>query len=353
MGYTVKQADLEKDKQIMIDILAHNRNRSDIDYAKRIDWIYLNNPFGRAKAWIIWEDTKNIPVGFTGVFPRPVFVHGKEYLAWNCGDFSIEKKYRTLGVALKLRKEAKLAVDSGEVPFLYAHPNERMEVIHLRVGHKKISQMVRFALPLRVERYLKDKISPQALAKILVWPVDSFLQLKFALKRAKAAQGTFRSQVTCGAQHDALFEAMKKQFPVVGTRSVEYLNWKFARHPNFHYQQYDFVADGRLRGTVFFLEKNDVIHLIDILCDDVERYALPMLATFVSDVYRQRKTAALSFIIQEHNTLISTLQTVGFKRRDDATSAVIAYANTERTPDLAPVVLNPSNWFMTVGDRDA
>jgi hypothetical protein len=353
MGYVVKQADPEKDKQIMIDILARNRNRSDLDYARRIDWIYLNNPFGRAKAWIIWEDTKNIPVGFTGVFPRPVFVQGKEYLAWNCGDFSIEKKYRTLGVAVKLRKEAKMAVDSGEVPFLYAHPNERMEVIHLRVGHQKISQMVRFALPLKVERYLKDKISPQALAKILAWPVDSFFKVKFALKRAKGAQGTFREQVVCKAEHGHLFEAMKTQFPVVGTRSVKYLEWKFARHPNFHYRQYDFVADGRLRGTIFFLEKNNVLHLIDVLCDDFNRYGLPMLATFVSDVYRQRPATALSFIIQEHNTLISALQAIGFKRRDDATSAVIAYANAEQNPTLAPLVLNPNNWFMTVGDRDA
>jgi len=118
MGYTIKIADLEKDRDIMISILERNRNRVDIDYIKRYDWIYLNNPYGRAKAWIIFDDKSNRPVGFTGVFPRPVYVEGEKYLAWNCGDFSIDKKYRTLGVALKLRRAAKLDVDNGEVPFL-------------------------------------------------------------------------------------------------------------------------------------------------------------------------------------------------------------------------------------------
>jgi len=353
MGYVVKLADLERDKEIMVNILKNNRSRQDIDYTKRIDWIYLNNPFGRAKAWIIWEETKKIPVGFTGVFPRPVFVDGKEFMAWNCGDFSIEKKYRTLGVALKLRKEAKLAVDSGEVPFLYAHPNRRMEVIHLRAGHQKIGQMVRFALPLRIDRYLKEKISWNILAQILALPVNTFWQVKFALKQAKNSKGMFLPRVTCRAVHEQLFESMKSRFRVIGIRNCAYLDWKFARHPNFKYGQYDFEADGRLRGTIYFLRKGDTIYLIDVLCDDFERYVLPMFVTFINDVYRQGDVSALSFIIQEQNPLTAFLRALGFKQRDDATSAVIAYANAARQPEVAPVVLNAANWFMTVGDRDA
>ncbi len=353
MGYVVKVAHPERDKEIMINILRNNRNRNDIDYTKRIDWIYLNNPFGPAKAWIIWEESKQVPVGFTGVFPRPVFVDGKEFLAWNCGDFSIEKKYRTLGVALKLRKEAKLAVDSGEVPFLYAHPNRRMEVIHLRVGHQKISQMVRFALPLKIDRYLKEKISWNVLAQMLALPVNTFWQVKFALKQVKNSKGMFLPQITCHAGHEQVFESMKSRFRVIGTRSCTYLDWKFARHPNYSYGQYDFEADGQLRGTIFFREEKEVIHLVDILCADIERYALSMFITFIRDVYRQGRASALSFIIQEHNPLVAVLRTIGFKKRNDATSAVITYANKTQQPSITPVVLKPENWFMTVGDRDA
>ena len=44
-------------------------------------------------------------------------------------------RYRAGGAAIALRRAARTAVDQGVRPFLYAHPNERMLQIHIRVGH--------------------------------------------------------------------------------------------------------------------------------------------------------------------------------------------------------------------------
>ncbi len=353
MAYVVKEADLERDRQTMVEILERNRTREDTDYQKRFDWIYLNNPFGRAKAWIIYREEDRLPVGFTGVFPRPVFVNGKAYLAWNCGDFSIDTKFRTLGVAVKLRRAAKDGVDSGEVPFLYAHPNRRMEVIHFRVGHKKISQMVRFALPLKFNRYLKDKLKPPVLAELLSLPVNLSVKMRFALKRQKGFKGLINDGIKCTTEHEKLFESMKQQFAVIGTRSCKFLQWKFADHPNFKYRQFDFFQGNQLKGSLFFLLKNDTVHLIDVLIEDWQNLAAPLFLEFIAQVYAYRLGSSLSFIIQENNPLIEVMKAVGFRQRDDATSSVIAYASEEKQPELANVILNGANWFMTVGDRDA
>ena len=353
MSYHVKVADLEQDKQTIVSILERNRTRTDTDYAKRFDWIYLNNPFGKAKAWIIYDDKTGKPVGFTGVFPRPVFVDGREYLAWNCGDFSIDKKYRTLGVALKLRREAKHGVDQGEVPFLYAHPNRRMEVIHFRVGHKKISEMKRFALPLKTDRYLQKKIPAQILVKILSVPFNAILRVKYALKSSARLRGEILPVVQCRAEHEQLFENMKKQFRVVGVRNCQYLNWKFARHPNFHYQQFDCFQGEHLIGTIFFTVKEGVVHLIDLLVSDFQSQVVPIFIKFISEVYGNHLGEALSFILQTDNPIIPLLKSIGFKERNDATSSVIAYANEIQNKELADMVLKGTNWYMTVGDRDA
>ncbi len=353
MGYSVKVADLEKDKETIVSILERNRSRTDTDYAKRFDWIYLNNPFGRAKAWIIYNDDTGQAVGFTGVFPRPVFVNGKEYLAWNCGDFSIDKKYRALGVALKLRRAAKNDVDAGQMPFLYAHPNKRMEVVHLRVGHKKISEMRRFALPLKFNRYFKDKLPLELLAKIVALPINYGFRLKYALKNAKNTKGQILANVECRAEHEALFEAMKKQFNVIGIRNCSFLQWKFADHPNFKYQQFDCYRGNQLIGTLFFTIKNQVVYLIDVLVNDYQEDIIPLFARFINEVYKNKLAQALSFILQINNPIIPLLRDLGFKERNDATSSVIAYANEEKNKQLAKIVLNGANWFMTVGDRDA
>ena len=139
MPYVVKEADLIQEKQRMLSLLTGNRERQGFDYDKRYDWLYLDNPSGKATAWIIWDEKSGDPAGFTAVFPRQILVNGNELTCWNCGDFSIEKAHRALGVAVQLRKEAKHNVDSGKIPFLYAHPNNKMVHIHMRARHKKNS----------------------------------------------------------------------------------------------------------------------------------------------------------------------------------------------------------------------
>ncbi len=355
MGYEVKEADLDAEQEIMVGILSNNRSVANFDYNQRYNWIYKNNPFGRARAWIIWDDKKNIPVGFTGVFPRPVYVNGKKLMVWNCGDFSIEKKYRVLGIALKLRKAAKEAVNEGVVPFLYAHPNERMEVIHLRSGHKKIAQMKRFALPIRANRVVKRYVKSDGLARLLSKPVNLALSMKYRFSTFLGLSGELHNRIHVDERHQQVFERMIHAFPIVGDRSLEYINWKFANNPNRTYRQFDMYYKHNLVGTIFFTRQNDVVHIIDLLIDDFDRFAGQLFRLFINTVRPAfgRKVVSFSFILQEFNPFIPVLSRLGFKYRDDATSAVIAYTNEEKNPELAGEIYDGKKWFMTVGDRDA
>ncbi len=355
MGYIVKEADLVKDRQIMVGILTNNRSVAGFDYDKRFEWIYLNNPFGKAKAWIIWDDKKNIPVGFTGVFPRPVFVEGKQYIGWNCGDFSIEKKYRALGVALKLRRAAKECIDDNNPPFLYAHPNERMEIIHLKVGHKKIAQMHRYALPIRVTRQVKAIVKSTKLSFFLAKPANLLLSFKYRFNTFLGLSGKIYDDVQVHKGHDELYRKMTEAFPVVADRSSKYLQWKFGSNPNRKYQQFDMFYKNHLVGTIFFVRKDDVVHIIDVLVDDFDRFSSQLFRMFINNVRKnfKRSIVSLSFIIEEFNPFIPDLKKLGFKFRPDATSGVIAYSNEEKNPDLAAAVMDGKKWFMTVGDRDA
>jgi len=355
MGYEVREANLDTEQETMVQILSNNRSVADFNYKTRFDWIYKDNPFGRARAWIIWDDKKNIPVGFTGVFPRPVYVHGKQMIVWNCGDFSIEKKYRTLGIALKLRKAAKTAVNNNEVPFLYAHPNKRMELIHLRSGHKKIANMKRYALPIRANRVVKGYVKSAGLARILSKPINLVLSMKYRFSTFLGLSGELHNHIVVSEKHQHVFERMVQEFPIVGDRSLEYLKWKFGTNPNRSYMQFDMHYKNNLVGTIFFTQKGDAVHIIDLLIDDFDRFAGQLFRMFINTVRPAfgRKIVSFSFTLQEFNPFIPILEHLGFKYRDDATSGVIAYVNEENNPELAMDIYNGKNWFMTVGDRDA
>ncbi len=354
MAYSVKEADVVKDKQIMLQILQNNRSRDNYDYNKRYDWIYLNNPLGKARAWIIWKDKTNEPVGFTGVFPRAVYVNGKQYVGWNCGDFSIEKKFRSLGIALKLRKAAKNAVDANEVPFLYAHPNARMEVIHLKSGHFKIARMVRYALPVRVDAILSKFLPFHWLMRLFAIPLNVLLSYQYRFRTFSGVTAKNHSTVQVNADHEKVFEKMTRQFPVIGSRDTAYINWKFRDNPNYHFQQMDLFYKGILVGSVFYNKRDNVINVSDVLIDDFQRFSVQLFRYFVKRVRRLNpEVVTVSFILQEFNPFVSVLKKTGFKYRDDATSGAIAYVNKENNPQLADTMLKGENWFMTVGDRDA
>ncbi len=355
MSYTVREADIDKERDIMVNILKNNRQTESFDYDKRFEWIYLNNPYGKAKAWIIWNDKEKEPVGFTGVFPRPVYVNGKSIVCWNCGDFSIEKRYRTLGIALKLRKAAKAFIDKGEPPFLYAHPNERMELIHIKSGHKKIAHMQRYALPIRATRLIRSYVKNDTLTWFLSKPANFLLSLKYRFSTFLGINGQLHDSVKVGPAHNQLNERMAEAFKVVGGRDTTYLNWKFGENPNRSYQQFDMFYKQLLVGTVFFVRKKDAVYVLDVLVDDFDRFGGELFRMFINTIRKayNRSIVSVSFILQEFNPFIEALKKLGFHYRADATSAVISYANNDIHPEISAAVLDGKNWFMTVGDRDA
>jgi len=354
MGYSVRRADLEKEMDIMVQILINNRERKDFDYAARFRHVYLNNPAGPARAWIVWNDDKQLPVGFTGVFPREIYVDGQKYKCWNCGDFSIEKKFRSLGVALMLRRAAKDDIDQGEMPFLYAHPNERMEVIHLKAGHSRLAGMTRFAFPLRFNRILKNKLGHDLLSSLAAFPINGALNLFRLKKYGVNLRTVFYDQLNITGEHDRLDQEMAAAFRVVGVRSQDYLNWKYGQNPNLPSRQFDLYQGNQLVASVFFAVKNDALFIVDLMASDFRQNARLVIESFKTAVYKKfPEINSLSFILQEFNPLVDILQKCGFVRRTDADSGAIIYANSSNEPDLAQIVTNGANWFMTVGDRDS
>lgn len=349
MGYVVKKADIYKDKSLLLKILKNNRDRINYPYEKRYDWIYYENPYGLATAWIIWDEKNYSPAGFTSVYPRVMLVNGKEMVCWNCGDFSIEKKYRTLGIALKLRKEAKISVDEGRVPFLYAHPNNRMVYVHLKAGHKQIAIVKRFALPVRIDKYLEK----YSVAKIFSPAINSIFSklLKFKYKRIGEYQVSSKLEMDFNDSFRGICDELNREFPVIGLRDKVYLTWKYKKHPIYNYELFTYYEKGKLSGYILFTQSEGIIYIAEIITANNEQLRKNVILTFLNHIlYEREKVYSITTVIDELNPVAQTLQEVGFKYRDDATSSAIAYS---ADPEISNIVLNGRNWFLTLGDRDS
>lgn len=337
MGICVREADLDGELPLLMRVLNDNFGaRVPLD---RFRWLYLDNPDGRAVAWFAVDDRSGDVVGSTVVTPRRVRIgcSGQEVVAWNCGDFSIHPRYRTMGAALKLRRAARDAVDSGVRPFLYAHPNDRMLPVHLKVGHAPLGRMVRYARRMRIEtgRAIVDSAAAMV--------------LRFAGRESFVRRGDEIELVTSihGPEFDELYERTAKRLGTALVRDATYVRWRFLEMPC---EQHEIIVARRrsaLTGYLAFSIRDRTAHIKDWLAiDDSARDRL--FAGLVREM-GTRDVVTLSVVALETHPDVAAWCRFGFFRRPESSTAI-----TYSGPSFAQKreVSAAQAWYMTVGDRD-
>ena len=349
MSICIINSDIKNDIELLKGIL--NRNRKSLVNRRRFEWLYLENPRGKARAWYVLDGQTENPIAFTSVLPRMVRVNGQDILCWCCADFSVDKRYRTLGVALKLRREAKKHVDCGTIAALYAHPNAKMQVVHQRVGHTCIGTMKRYVKVLKSENYLQRHIKYNSIVKFFsFWINRGFSVIDYFLIRDdKAYTAEWIENVRFTWEYDDLFDEIASFYKIIGDRSASYLNWRYHENPLYSSSRIVVRKNGVLRGYVIFSQKeNGVVNIKDMACLPKEIIVKIMLKKLFREL-RRKNVQSVSFVLKENNPLIPFLVKAGFRQRSDRS---LIFAHVGGGTDLEKLWLNGDNWFMTVGDRD-
>lgn len=350
MSIIIKEADLEKDQDVMIATL--NKNRESQTDVKRYEWLYKANPSGKARAWLAVDDKTGDVAGFTSVIPRTMHVFGEEMICWNCSDFSINKKYRTLGVAIKLRRAAKECIDNNIVPFLYAHPNDRMKLIHIKVGHSIIGEMMRFVKILKVDKKVHKLIKNRIFSNCFSSIGNVLLNL-MDKKHKRNPFYEFKIHKDTGFifdnQFDRLFEEGVGSKGICGIRNSRYLNWRYMENPLYTIETAMIRKRGKLAGYIIYLIEDGVAIFKDVFSIENEEIKKNLIGNWI-DHLKERGIYSISAIFLNTSKWIKIFEDFDFVKRPEDASSVIVYPNP--TNKFANRLLNSENWYMTVGDRD-
>ncbi|MEO1995082.1 MAG: hypothetical protein ABGZ17_07390, partial [Planctomycetaceae bacterium] len=325
-----------------------NATRTVVADATRFQWLYNSNPDGRAVIWSLRRSDTNEMVGFTACLPRTMIVNGTAKRAWIGSDFSILPKYRTLGLAVRLRRAAKEAIEAGEVDMLYAHPNDRMAVIHKRAGHIPVGVMQRYARPLRTGPMLQERIGNRLLSSAAEIALDPLLKLadpeKRTRRRYRVEQHSADSFDTC---FDQLFEEHCPANTVIGCRGSRYLNWRYGENPLYESHVLTAYENDGLAGYLVWTVEDDSIVVKDLF-PATSSVARDLLAR-VTRLGRERKVRSATLTVSVHHPLEKVLTEFGYKPRAEQSQM---YAFFSPHLDQADHVIEPARWHITVGDRD-
>ncbi|MCG8648421.1 MAG: hypothetical protein MI861_01230 [Pirellulales bacterium] len=344
MGLIVQRESLDSAREDAIATLKATRSIPVDEYRYR--WLYQSNPDGQAVLWAVRDQDSGAMAGFTVCLPRRMTLDGRQVTAWNGADFSILPKFRTLGVALKLRRAAKLEIDDGAAELLYSHPNEKMQVIHEKVGHFCVGRMERYSKPLRLGQKLAPRMPGWAatavdatLGRVVTTSVPELVhRYQHEVKFAPSLQ--------FNDDYDHLFADTCHQRGLVGVRDQRYLDWRYRQYPDQKFQLIEAFRNGRLAGFLIFLPKQESYLIQDVFGSDPHT----KLDLIVHAVRTARAAGAqsISMTLLEQSELISILQRVGFRLRPDH-SHMFTYAANDQ---LQPQIADPKQWLIHVGDRD-
>src|SRR5215471_6186588 len=176
MPEIIRPVDLEEDRPVLTELLS--RNLGPNAAGPRFDWLYLQNPHGSARAWVAIEESSGRITGAAALFPRKLSIGGTPQLGYVLGDFCIDRRYRSLGLALKLQRASLEHVRSTSSALGCDFPSERMMAIYRRLQVAPTGELVRWAKPLRGERMIRKLVNSARWTEKLATPVNKLLEWK-------------------------------------------------------------------------------------------------------------------------------------------------------------------------------
>ena len=336
MGITIRPANLPAELGVVRDL--YNANRERPATLERFEWAYCRNPFGPARAWLAIDDETGQPVGCGAVHPRRATVNGTRVDGWTTGDLSVHGAYRRHGIGLRLRLQARDAIDAGESAFLYSHPNAQAASVHQRVGNSSLGRLVR-----RV-KLLKLPAGPAPLRSLSALPFrlvgfDGLVRIEGEV--ADVQPGAL------GQEFEALHSRLAPSLGVAVERTGPYLQWRFLECPTERCRLMALRRGGVLRGFLAYATRGTYVAVKDWLAETPADFDQLVVAL----VRRARATDAawVSLSALDTHPHLSRLRRLGFVPRTQSVAAV-AYA-----PAASPWrgdLLDGRRWFMTAGDHD-
>ena len=352
MGIVIREADLRADRKLLLDTLLRNREHGDNEVRqRRFEWSYYQNPFGQPRAWLAIDEASSRTIGMVAAFPRKMLVEGRQVLGWNGGDTSIDTEFRTLGVAIKLRRAVQAPVDNGEMTLLYSHPVDRMRAVLEKIGHHTIGTFARHGAILRTEPILQKFLGRNAASSVLAGVANIFPPLQWSTRFASTQwRLCLQSERKFGAEYDALCARLPAPARVLNVRDAEFLHWRFVQNPLVRdFQIYRFEKERRLCGYAIIGIENNAARVLDCLIEGGARGLQSLLVQLMSAM-RAQKIPTLAIRGMYASATVQEARKLGFWFQDRKDAGVAVYA--AKNSPLAATLHDERSWYMTQADRD-
>jgi RimJ/RimL family protein N-acetyltransferase len=337
--YTVRPADHDdpSDRARVLDIL-REYFAGDEDERARYEWLYLDNPHGRARTYLALANDGR-PVGVTSLFPRRVQVGGRIAIGAIGGDAFVTPSFRRRGIVTALHRLALAALDE-DLSFMFGPPEPNNLKALLQAGAVVVGAVRRYRRPLGLAGLGRGGA---ALA-----PAASLLERILAPASARGG-----SLAPLGDAPDPRVDAVWSEVAahvgatsgVCPVRDAAFYAWRFGRCPSGRERGYLVLDDGApIAVAAIERAPNGRAGIVDLTCTPPRlRRALGIVLDGCRDA-----SAVEAQIHVPSPRFEAVLATLGFVPR--ATKAF--QVQTKPSYRDHALVTRAAGWFYMWGDGD-
>lgn len=312
--YAVTPANLEKDRQVIIDLW--RQNLADISHLEeKYDWHFLNNPFGLGQIWILKADGR--PIGTTSLGMRPLKLGQTVTTAGVACDLAVNKNHRFLQPALLLQR-ALLSTSHAGIRIVYGVPNPAGASVLKYVGYRGFCAVHRYAKILRVSHYLQRSRKFGPIVPFIGRMADHGFAAWQSFSRGRENARVTQLLPSFDERFDELWGRMDSSHPALTVRDRRFLAWRYHDCPLRQYKTLGLLSEdqSRLLGYLIYYVEDHSAVCADLLVLSNEDDLSCLLSSWAAAAWRDG-LSSLSLSCSD-GALPANLLGLGFTRRSAA-----------------------------------
>jgi hypothetical protein len=313
---------------------------------RRLDWLYKLCPFGEARVWVAVNPDSGELAGAAAAFPRRIRSGDRVEFGCVFGDFCVSPEHRSLGPAIQLQRKCLDSVMNGEFTAAYDLPGASMLAVYRRLGAAPGGQLVRMTKLLRSNAKIATKVRPKLLAQGLSVAANAVLSLKRGSLESRTGATLEKHTGRFGSDFSDLASKIGSRLGRCVERSAEYLNWRYADHPQQQYEVLTAHRHGLLEGYLIFQIRGTDANVVDWFGDSADLRA--DLVRGLISALQSRESEAIHVPVLASHVFFDELIALGFRPRESS-PVVFVESKLERAEGHQA----NATWRLLDGDRES
>lgn len=316
------------------------------DMRERYDWLYEQNPHGKALTWIAIERETGEGVGCTSIFPRRVMVKGRERIGGIGGDCFIEPRVRRQGLATALHAMSFAQMRERGVDFMYGPPTPNNLGALVKAGSHLVTNYKRWVRPLTSRgayRAAFSRVPTRGQAQLAHIPIMVLDRLTKSNARGCALEEVY----DFGDEFNAMFEGAAAEHAVACVRDSEYLTWRYLTAPPRGQTPLAVRRGSKLVGFIAVERAGEFAAIADLFSASDSKLIDAILQLAI-DYETSAGCSVLEISTTQESAIARRLRRHGFIGREERGFQVAVHHDDPQ----AAALIEPESWHFTEADQD-